>query len=133
MESDSGFQVRCLGKILQIASSHEQGCLNEINGARTENCSGGDEEPSPLFVQEQLKPISRELDLNVASVPDLNEELSLPVESSRDDNNACTGRVRTDEDEISHDNHKNDVEKSHGSGDLPNLNHKFNEHLSAVH
>ncbi|KAL1823866.1 hypothetical protein ACET3Z_010644 [Daucus carota] len=133
VESDSGFQVRCLGKILRIASSEEEGCLNEISGARTENCSGVNEECGPQIVQGQLKPVPREIDLNVASVPDLNEELIPPVDSSRDDNNLCTGKVGADDEEVSHDNQKNVVEKSHGSGDSQNLNHKSSADLSAVH
>lgn len=123
VESNSGFQVRDLGKILQIASSQVQGCLKELSGERSQNFFGV-EEPNPQHVQNQLQRVSCELDLNIATVPDLNEELPPPVESRNEDNIITLGRVEAVDDQVSHDNQRNDVEKSHGSGDSQNWTHK---------
>ncbi|XP_063945729.1 VIN3-like protein 1 isoform X1 [Daucus carota subsp. sativus] len=131
VESNSGFQVRDLGKVLQIASSQEQGCLNELSGERIENCPGV-KEPNPQPVHDPLPRVSCELDLNVASVPDLNEELTPLVESKDEDNVIALGRVEPVGDEVSRDNQRNDVEKSHGSGDSQNWSHRPNGDVSAV-
>ncbi|KAI3790207.1 hypothetical protein L2E82_03076 [Cichorium intybus] len=58
VESDSGFKVRELGKILRLAWAQERGYLDRIIKPETPKT---DEPPPPA------------LDLNVATVPDLNE------------------------------------------------------------
>ncbi|XP_074349281.1 VIN3-like protein 1 [Apium graveolens] len=130
-ESNSGFQVRDLGKILQIASSQEQGCLNELPGERLQNFLGV-EEPNPQHVPDQTQRVSCELDLNIASVPDLNEDLIPPVEPRDEDNVITLGRVEAVDDQVSHDNQRNDVEKSNGSGDSQNWSHKPNGDVTTV-
>ncbi|XP_022144903.1 VIN3-like protein 1 isoform X2 [Momordica charantia] len=121
ISSSSGFQVRELGKILQLAWTQGEGCLERLCSADVKNCCGvmkGVKPESPEE-EEQLPPVSRELDLNVVSVPDLNEELTPPFECSRDEGNDCTLQqaVEADEDAASHDMEKNGLARSHGSGD----------------
>ncbi|XP_059318575.1 VIN3-like protein 1 [Lycium ferocissimum] len=119
IEFDSGFKVRDLGKILRLAWAQQQGCL--AGPASAKCCESCTVKPEP--VQEERKPsTSRQLDLNVASVPDLNEELT---PSSRDEDNGCTleQTVEADDDATSHDNERrNGLARSHGSGDSQNWN-----------
>ncbi|EPS72618.1 hypothetical protein M569_02134 [Genlisea aurea] len=89
IESDSGFKVRDLGRILRLVLSQDQGCFESL---RKCTCI-----PVPVAVKQETQeppkaalPISRQLDLNVSSVPDLNEEFTPPVDSSRDDGIGCT-------------------------------------------
>ncbi|KAK9706059.1 hypothetical protein RND81_07G101800 [Saponaria officinalis] len=82
----SGFSIRDLGKFLHFAWAKEQGRLEELCSATDiERCCGTTKCESP----KDRKPphVSRDLDLNVASVPDLNEDLTPPLESSRDEDN----------------------------------------------
>lgn len=135
VEFDSGFKVRDLGKILRLAWAQEQGCLDGLCDASTEKCCGASEEVKPERIKEdRLPPVSRELDLNVASVPDLNEELTPPVESSRDEDNECTleRAVGADDDAVSHDNQENGIVRSHGSGDSQNWTHRPTGEVSTV-
>lgn len=135
VEFDSGFKVRDLGKILRLAWAQEQGCLDGFCGASTEKCCGASEEMKPECIREdRLPPVSRELDLNVASVPDLNEELMPPVESSRDEDDECTleRAVGADEDAVSHDNKENGLVRSHGSGDSQNWTQRPTGEVSTV-
>ncbi|KAK6121640.1 hypothetical protein DH2020_044617 [Rehmannia glutinosa] len=63
-------------------------------------------ESAKLETHEKRPPsVSRQLDLNVASVPDLNEEFTPPIESSRDEVNGCTfgQAVEADDDAFSHE------------------------------
>lgn len=119
--SSSGFQVRDLGKILQLAMAQGEGCLERLCGADVTNGCGlqNGVKPETPEEEEQLPPVSRGLDLNVVSVPDLNEELTPPFEYSRDEVNGCTLQqaVEVDEDAASHDIEKNGLARSHGSGD----------------
>lgn len=130
IEFDSGFKVRDLGKILRLAWAQQQGCLEGFSGpASTKCCESCTVKPEP--VQEERKPsTSRQLDLNVASVPDLNEELT---PSSRDEDNCCTLEltVEADDDATSHDNERNGLARSHGSGDSQNWNQGKNGDVSA--
>lgn len=130
IEFDSGFKVRDLGKILRLAWAQQQGCLEGFTGpASTKCCESCTVKPEP--VQEERKPsTSRQLDLNVASVPDLNEELT---PSSRDEDNCCTLEltVEADDDATSHDNERNGLARSHGSGDSQNWNQGKNGDVSA--
>ncbi|XP_031108131.1 VIN3-like protein 1 [Ipomoea triloba] len=125
VESDSGFKVRDLGKILRLAWAQQQGCSEGFCGEEIEKfCECNNVKPNNT-VQEDHKPsASRQLDLNVASVPDLNEELTPPIDSSRDEDNGCTiGQTVEADDAVSHDNERNGVAGSHGSGDSQNWNH----------
>jgi hypothetical protein len=113
-----GFKVRDLGKILHLAWAQEQGCLEGFCRANTKNCCGQIETIKPSHPEERSVPlVSRDLDLNVVSVPDLNEELTPPFESSRDEDNGCTLQqaVEADDDAASHDLEKN-LARPHGSG-----------------
>lgn len=133
VESDSGFKVRDLGKILRLAWAQQQGCSEGFCGAEIENfCECNNVKPNT--VQEDHKPsASRQLDLNVASVPDLNEELTPPIDSSRDEDNGCTiGQTVEADDAVSHDNERNDVAGSHGSGDSQNWNHMQTGDVTAI-
>lgn len=134
VEFDSGFKVRDLGRILRLAWAQEQGCLDGLFDASTEKCCGASDEVKPGCIKDCLPPVSRELDLNVASVPDLNEELIPPVESSRDEDNECTleRAVGADDDAVSHDNQGNGVVRSHGSGDSQNWTQRPTGEVSTV-
>ncbi|KAL1356709.1 hypothetical protein HN51_008693 [Arachis hypogaea] len=116
---DSGFKVRDLGKLLHLAWAQEQGCLEGFCGADLRNCCAQREMIVPRNLEERFPSVSRGLDLNVASVPDLNEELTPPFESSRDEDNGCTLQqaVEPDDDAASHDLEKNCLAGSDGSGD----------------
>nr|KYP61597.1 Protein VERNALIZATION INSENSITIVE 3 [Cajanus cajan] len=82
----------------------------------------------------QLPSVSRGLDLNVVSVPDLNEELTPPFEYSRDEDNGCSllQAVEADDDAASHDLEKNGLARSHGSGDSQTWAHGPAGEVSAV-
>ena len=116
----SGFKVRDLGKFLRLAWAQEQGCLEGFCSADIEKCCGASKIIKPETREEDHVPsVSRGLDLNVVSVPDLNEELTPPFESSRDEDNGCTleQAVEADDDAASHEIEKNGLARSHGSGD----------------
>lgn len=134
IESDSGFKVRDLGKILRLALAQQQGCLDGFCGLEIQKCCEACNIVKPESVQQDHKPsASRQLDLNVASVPDLNEELILPIDSSRDEDNECTLRQTVEADDaVSHDNQRNGVARSHGSGDSQNWNHAQTGEATAV-
>ncbi|XP_009587926.1 VIN3-like protein 1 isoform X2 [Nicotiana tomentosiformis] len=132
IEFDSGFKVRDLGKILRLAWAQQQGCLEGFCGPSFAKCCESCSTVKPEPVQEERKPsTSRQLDLNVASVPDLNEELT---PSSRDEDNGCTlgQTVEAVDDATSHDNERNGLAGSHGSGDSQNWNQGKNGDVSAV-
>ncbi|PIN10748.1 hypothetical protein CDL12_16647 [Handroanthus impetiginosus] len=105
IELDSGFKVRDLGKILRLALAHEKCCLQSLCGPDIKKCHGVSD-AAKLETEEQRMPsVSRQLDLNVATVPDLNEEFTPPIESPRDVDNRCTFRrgVEADDDAFSHE------------------------------
>lgn len=119
----SEFKVRDLGKILHLAWAQERVSLEGV-------CSADDiqqsfrvatkDEESPI--DQQSPPVPRELDLNVISVPDLNEDLTPPLESSRDEDNGCTLERANgpDDDAASHGVEKNVLVRSNGSGPSEN-------------
>ncbi|OUZ99713.1 Fibronectin [Macleaya cordata] len=116
----SGFKVRDLGKILRLAWAQEQGCFDGFCSADVEECCGGNRPMKPETVDEDQPPfVSRELDLNVASVPDLNAEVTPPIEDSRDEDIGCSSEqvVEAEDDVISHGTEKNGLVRSNGSGD----------------
>ncbi|KAI3449098.1 hypothetical protein Pfo_005763 [Paulownia fortunei] len=119
IESDSGFKVRDLGKILRLALAQEQCCFESFCGADIEKCFGVPDAVKLETQEQRLPSVSRQLDLNVASVPDLNEEFTPPVESSRDEGNGCTfgQAVEADDDAFSH-------EVQRKPGDVPAVNSK---------
>ncbi|MED6112776.1 hypothetical protein PIB30_064738 [Stylosanthes scabra] len=131
---DSGFKVRDLGKILHLAWAQEQGYLEDFCCADMKTCCGQSEMVKPKIPEEQLPSVSRGLDLNVVSVPDLNEELTPPFESSRDEDNGCTlmQAVEADDDAASHDLEKNGIARSHGSGDSQTWIHRPTGEVPAV-
>ncbi|KAL3833112.1 hypothetical protein ACJIZ3_007848 [Penstemon smallii] len=90
IESDSGFNIKDLGKIFKLAWAREHGCFGSFCGAVIEKSCGTCNVIKQETHEERLPSVSRQLDLNVASVPDLNEEFTPPVESSRDENNGFT-------------------------------------------
>ncbi|KAA8535005.1 hypothetical protein F0562_030008 [Nyssa sinensis] len=133
--SSSEFKVRDLGKILRLAWAQEQGCFEGFCGVDIEKSCEVCEGIKPETLQEeQLPSVSRGLDLNVASVPDLNEELTPPFESSRDEDNGCTlgQAVEADDDAVSHDIEKNAPVRSHGSDDSQNWTHAPTGEVLAV-
>ncbi|KAL1325791.1 hypothetical protein HN51_035843 [Arachis hypogaea] len=131
---DSGFKVRDLGKILHLAWAQEQGYLEDFCCADMKTCCGQSEMVKPKTPEEQLPSVPRGLDLNVVSVPDLNEELTPPFESSRDEDNGCTlmQAVEADDDAASHDLEKNGLARSHGSGDSQTWTHRPTGEVPAV-
>ncbi|KAJ4708391.1 VIN3-like protein 1 [Melia azedarach] len=131
----SGFKVRDLGKILRLAWAQEEGCLEGFCSADLGKCCGANKMVKPEASEEDRLPsVQRGLDLNVVSVPDLNEELTPPFESSRDEDNGCTFEqaVEADDDAASHDIEKNRLARSHGSGDSQTWNHRPAGEVPAV-
>ncbi|XP_030954423.1 VIN3-like protein 1 isoform X1 [Quercus lobata] len=124
-DGSSGFKVRDLGKILRLAWAQEQGCLDGFCSPEVEKCCEVTKVIKPESLEERSPFVSRGLDLNVVSVPDLNEELTPPFESSRDEDNGCTLQqaVEADDDAASHDLEKNGFARSHGSGDSQTWTH----------
>ncbi|XP_075492750.1 VIN3-like protein 1 [Primulina tabacum] len=134
IESDSGFKVRDLGKILRLAWAQEQGFFESFRKIDIEKCFSGCNTVKLETPQEKrLPPIPRELDLNV-SVPDLNVEFTPPIESSRDKGDGCTlGQpVEVDDYTFSHDLQRNVVARSHGSDVPHNWNHEKHGDVPAV-
>ncbi|KAK8949575.1 VIN3-like protein 1 [Platanthera zijinensis] len=82
--ASSGFKVRNLGKILRLAWAQEEGCYEEFykDDLEEESCDGR-VKPDGGSEEDQGEPsVIRQLDLNIASVPDLNDDLPPPMESS---------------------------------------------------
>ncbi|CAN6564358.1 unnamed protein product [Malus baccata var. baccata] len=130
----SEFKVRDLGKVLRMAWGQEQGNSEGFCSANKETCCGVSSTVKTETPQEPLPSVLHRLDLNVASVPDLNEELTPPFESSRDEDNGCTLQraVEADDDAASHDLVKNGLARSHGSGDSQTWTHGLNGDVPAV-
>ncbi|KAE9586036.1 putative immunoglobulin-like, oberon, PHD finger domain-containing protein [Lupinus albus] len=127
---DSRFKVCDLGNFLRFAWTQEQGCLEGFCCDGKKNCCGQSETIKPSDPKEQLPSFSRGLDLNVVSMPDLNEDLTPPFESSRDEGNGCTlQQVVEADDAASHDLEK---ARSHGSGDSQNWAHGPTGEVPAV-
>ncbi|KAL8129645.1 hypothetical protein V2J09_018800 [Rumex salicifolius] len=97
----SGFKVRDLGKILHLAGPQQKACHEGF-------CSETRIEYQ-VVEDKQSPPTARVLDLNVVSVPDLNEDLIPPFESSRDEDNGCSldRAIGADDDAASHGTLKN--------------------------
>ncbi|KAI3811110.1 hypothetical protein L1987_20826 [Smallanthus sonchifolius] len=85
VESDSGFKVRDLGKILQLAWVEERGYLDDISGADLTGLGQMGLVNAETSKADELPSGSHGLDLNIATVPDLNEEVVPPNDSSRDE------------------------------------------------
>ncbi|KAM5547683.1 hypothetical protein ABKV19_001917 [Rosa sericea] len=130
----SEFKVRDLGKILRLAQAQQKGSLEGFCSANKEKCCGPSNPIKTETLQEELPSVPRGLDLNVLSMPDLNEELTPPFESSRDEDNGCTLQqaVEADDDAASHDMVKNGLARSHGSGDSQTWTHGINGDVPAV-
>ncbi|CAK9174122.1 unnamed protein product [Ilex paraguariensis] len=133
IESDSGFKVRDLGKILRLAWAQEQGCFDGFCSVDIEKGCGVNKVKKETLQEVRVPSVSRELDLNVASVPDLNEEVIPHIESSRDEDNGCTfGQTVEADDAILNNIERNDAARVHGSGDSQNWNHVLNKEVPAV-
>ncbi|XP_054786663.1 VIN3-like protein 1 isoform X2 [Prosopis cineraria] len=117
--ADLGFKVRDLGKVVGLAWTQDQGPLEGFCSVDTKNCCRETEIVKPKISDEQLPAVSRDLDLNVVSVPDLNEELVPPFESPKDEDNGYTLQkaVEADDDAASRYAQKISLAKSHGSVD----------------
>ncbi|CAL5360609.1 unnamed protein product [Camellia sinensis] len=134
--SSSAFKVRDLGKILHLAWAQEQGCFEGFSDIDVEEWNGVNNTIKPSETpKDELPFVSRGLDLNIASVPDLNEELTPPFESSRDEENGCTlgQAVEAYDDAVSRDIEKNGLARSHGSGDSQNWTHGVTGEVPAVY
>ncbi|KAG6662323.1 VIN3-like protein 1 isoform X1 [Carya illinoinensis] len=117
----SGFKVRDLANILHLAWAQEEDSFEGFCNPEVEKCCGVSKVIKPEALEVERSPfVARGLDLNVVSVPDLNEELTPPFESSRDEDNGCTLQqaVEADDDAASRDLQKNGLSRSHGIGDL---------------
>jgi len=104
----SGFKVRNLGKVLELAwAQEEEGCYDEFckDIVDEESCGGSGVLKPGTAEDHQAEPsVARRLDLNVVSVPDLNAEVTPPIEGSPDEENGCSSE-------------KNELARSNGSGD----------------
>ncbi|URD94778.1 Fibronectin type III domain containing protein [Musa troglodytarum] len=100
----SGFKVRNLGKILRLAWAQEDGCYDgfDDDNVQEESCGGSGEVIAEVV--EAAPATSRRLDLNVATVPDLNAEATPPTDCSPEEENACSSE-------------KNELARSNGSDD----------------
>lgn len=100
----SGFKVRNLGKILQLAWAQENGSYDGFyeDDVEEESCGGSGEVIAEAA--EAMPRTSRRLDLNVASVPDLNAEVIPPMDCFPDEENAFFSE-------------KIELARSNGSGD----------------
>ncbi|KAI4376632.1 hypothetical protein MLD38_014373 [Melastoma candidum] len=103
-----GFKVRDLRIVLHLASSQEHGCLEGFCCVETPKCCGVRPEHDGSVRIDDLRSVPHELDLNVATVPDLNEEVVPPFEYSRDDDNgrSLARAVEADDNAASHDMEK---------------------------
>ena len=104
----SGFKVRNLGKVLELAwAQEEEGCYDEFckDVVDEESCGGsGVLKPETAEDHEAGPSVARNLDLNVVSVPDLNAEVTPPIDGFPDEENVCSSE-------------KNELARSNGSGD----------------
>lgn len=110
----TSFTVQDSGKVINCISVEEQGCIDGFCSAE-ESCGGSNSMKHEI--QENPTLNSCEFDLNVASIPDLNADLTPPLESSRDEDNGCTLEqvVEAEDDAISHGLEKTDPSRSSGS------------------
>lgn len=132
-DGSSGFKVRGLGKVLDLASAEEQGRLEgSCSAAAIDDCCGT-RVARPEALEDRLPSAPHALDLNVSSVPDLNEEINLAFESSKDENNGCAlePTVEADDDAASHGTDKKDLGRPHGSGDSQTCTNGLTRDLSA--
>ncbi|XP_068647779.1 VIN3-like protein 1 [Aristolochia californica] len=116
----SGFRVRDLGTIIEIAWAQEEGCLDEFHSCEADDSSGGTQMKPEVVEADRPRPVSRQLDLNVMTVPDLNAEVTPPLESSGDeDDNGCSSErvIEAEEDRNFCGAGKNGEVRSNGSGD----------------
>ncbi|KAK6120560.1 hypothetical protein DH2020_045691 [Rehmannia glutinosa] len=106
-------EVKCFTKSVEIIrknynsiSENPENNISLNGGSSNSGKCFAVHESAKLETREKRPPsVSRQLDLNVASVPDLNEEFTPPIESSRDEVNGCTfgQAVEADDDAFSHE------------------------------
>lgn len=120
-EIGSEFRIRDLGRFLHLAWAQEKGWSDELCAADLEKCYGPGKVVKSEIMEDQLFPDARGgIDLNVVSVPDLNEELIPSSDYNTDDH--------TGTDEASQDIEKNDTAKSldssnsHTQAPMPSTN-----------
>lgn len=103
----SVFKVRNLGRTFGPAWAQEEGCSDELyqeNDVEEESYIGrGAAKPINTEQDRLMASVPHQLDLNVASVPDLNDDLSPPMESSPEQNGCTLEKIG--------------LERSSGSGD----------------
>ncbi|RID53207.1 hypothetical protein BRARA_G00623 [Brassica rapa] len=123
----SGFQIGQLGKYVELAEAQEDGLLDAFYDVDTDKSSEPEVEVPPR------RPLG--FDLNVVSVPDLNEEFTQPDSSGGEDNGVPldslaeadvangNGNYNDDDDDdtVSNGTQKNNncLVRSDGSGDDP--------------
>ncbi|KAE8687517.1 hypothetical protein F3Y22_tig00111013pilonHSYRG00060 [Hibiscus syriacus] len=116
----SGFKVPDLGKILQLVWAQKLGCFEGFCSDDVEKCCAVSKIIEPETRKDgHMASVSRGIDLNVALVPDLNEELTPPFESSRDEENGYTleQAMEADNDTSSHEIEKKAIARSHRTSD----------------
>lgn len=94
LADSSGFRIRDLGRVLDVAWAHDPGHIE------AECCELTKEGPENTL-RDQLP----------LALPDLNEEFTPPLESSRDEDNGCTleRATGTEDDTASHEAEKNNL------------------------
>lgn len=106
-DKSTGFRVRNLGRTIGPAWAQEEGCSDELyqeNNVEEESYIGRGAAKAIFTKEDRLKAsVPHQLDLNVASVPDLNDDLSPPMESSPEENGCALEKISP--------------ERSSGSGD----------------
>lgn len=120
----SGFQIRQLGKYVELAEAQEDGLLDAFYDVDTDKSSEPEEELPPR------QPLG--FDLNVVSVPDLNEEFTQLDSSGGEDNGVPLDSLAeadvgngngngnyNDDDDDTVSNGTQKMVKSDGSGDDP--------------
>ncbi|KAG0457995.1 hypothetical protein HPP92_023152 [Vanilla planifolia] len=93
----SGFRVRNLGKILRLAWAQEEGCYDEFykDDVEEESYDGSGAVKTEYGEDDPMEPsVMHRLDLNVASVPDLNDDLPPPMESSPEEDGCNNVHLR---------------------------------------
>ncbi|CAN1169949.1 VIN3-like protein 1 [Linum perenne] len=114
----SGFRVRELGKIIRLAWAQERAGVEGFCSVDTGKCCDA-ATTTKTGDEVQLENASRGFDSKVMSMPDLNEELTPPFESSREeDDNGCTVEhaIEAEDDAASHEIKKESLARSNGSG-----------------
>lgn len=114
--SQPGFRVRDMGKILDLAGAQEGRMDSFCSAAAAVKCCRVSQPEGQASEDDQSPPVSRGLDLNV---PDLNEDITPPIESSRDEEDTGCMVVNASGREDDSASLANNEKNSHGSDSLP--------------